>query len=716
MASTDTTTRTTENPPPLPGEAVLWQERGWVWPLFGLSVVALLVWGYVILPENTPLAWLWWPVALAASAGASWLLGRQLRQSKLAAAELEPGTTELPKNAWWKWSAWREKAPLGLVALLVVGILVNLFILVKYPQLLRYDSYEYSRIAYQYSQQGYTPDAIRTPGYTLLIAGIYRLAGGPQPEPDRVFGPPLPPAYNMHFVWVFQALLLSLSALLVYGLLAELSSRQPQLRTGKLYWGKGLSLLGAALVAFCPFLIAYTSLTLTEVASAFWLTASVYAWVKFLKNPRWLVYGWLAGVALVWLLQTRPTFIYLPVIAVVTLVIFGRGLGRLWSPLALLASLALFLWPQAVANYETWGEPSPVIAADLSTYQTAVGIYYVTYGGLPRYQTIISAASPAPTEEPVWDRLSGYLPLEMGQKDGQTLSKDQRLAAVKIERDYFKKFFADYVTANPLQFAGTVGQRFWYMWDQHYVFPYYDPAYFDYRWFTDNLNRLYLIAGLVGLVAAIWRWGWLALPLWLSIGYLTGVNALVRIEFRYTLPAYPLLLAFTALGLWEAGRAVRGKLKGRARAGVLGGAVAALLLVVALSAALPLIPPTNPTREKALDVMAQADELNNVHQFWAAEPLYNQAISMDPTEPQLWSARANYFAGTANYEKALPDYTKAIQLDPQADDPYRWRGQAEEKLGQYAAAKADFEKFLQLAPANHPRRNKIELEIQNLNS
>ena len=706
MASTDTKLKIPEEiPAKTPEKAVIWQDRWWIWPAFGLSALALIIWGYVILPGNTFLSWLWWPVALVAAIGASWLLWRQMRPAKQEAARLEPAAPK--KLAWWL------KIPLGLVLLLLLGLLLNLFILVKYPQLLRYDSYEYSRIAYQYSQKGYTPDAIRTPGYTLLIAGIYKLAGGPQPEPDRVFGPPLPPAFTLYFVWVFQALLLSLTALVVYGLVAELmKDRQPYLQTGRIYWGRGLSLLGTGLVAFCPYLIAYTSLTLTEVAAALWLTTSVFCWIKFLKYPRVLVYGWLAGVALAWLLQTRPTFMYLPLLAILTLVWFGRGRWRLWSPLALVLPLALFLWPQSVANLETWGEPNPVIAADLSTYQTAVGIYYVTYGGLPRYQTITSAASPAPTEELIWERLSGYLPLEMGQRGGQTLSKDQRLAAVKIERDYFKKYFTNYVLSNPLQFAGTVGQRLWFMWDQRYVFPYYDPGYFDYRWLTDNLNRLYLIAGLVGLVAAFWRWGRLALPLWLSIGYLVGVNALVRIEFRYMLPAYPLLLIFTALGLWEIWQVVRGRIKGKARSSILAGAGLALMLVVGLSALLPLIPPTNATREKALDVKAQADELNNVRQFWAAEPLYNQAITLDPAEPQLWSSRGNYFAGTGNYEKALPDYNKAIQLDPTAGDPYRWRGQAEEKLGRDSAARTDFEKFLQLAPANHPRRSKIENEIQ----
>jgi tetratricopeptide (TPR) repeat protein len=706
MASIDTElNQKATNGGQAPTDTPAWHDRWWLWYAFVLSVVVLVMWGYVILPANNPFAWIWWPVSLSVAAGAGWLFWRQMGQAKnqLTTPESPAGK----KPAWWL------KIPLGLALLLLGGLLLNLFIVVKYPQLLRYDSYEYSRIAYQYTQKGYTPDAIRTPGYTLPIAGIFKLAGGPQPELDRVFGPPLPPSLNMYFVWVFQALLLSLTALVIYGLIAELmKGRQQRLKTGSIYWGQTASLAGAALVAFCPFLIAYTSLTLTEVAAAFWLAVSVYFWVKFLNNPRVLAYGWLAGVSLAWLLQTRPTFIYLPLLAILTLAWFGRGRWRLLSPLALAVPLILFLWPQFLANLQTWGEPSPVIAADLSTYQTAVGIYYVTYGGLPRYQTITSAASPAPTEEAVWQRLSGYLPLEMGQRDGQTLSKEARLAAVKVERDYFKKFFADYVRSNPLQFAGTVGQRLWYMWDQHYVFPYYDPGYFEYRWLTDNLNRLYLVFGLVGFVAAYWRWGKLALPLWLSIGYLAGVNALVRIEFRYTLPAYPLLLAFTALGLWEISRVVRGRVRGKARTGLLAGTGLALLLVVALSAFLPLIPPTNASREKALDVKAQADELNDVRQFWAAEPLYNQSIAMDPGEPELWSSRANYFAGKGEYEKALPDYNKAIELDPTAADPYRWRGQTEGKLGQTKAARADFEKFLQLAPQNHPRRAKIENEIQ----
>ncbi len=677
----------------------------------------LLIWGYVVLPRNGLLAWLWWPVALLGVGAGGWMVWRQIQQAKKAFS-LEVTDTSV-KKSWWK------KIPVGLVIILGVGFALNLFIVIRYPQLLRYDSYEYSRMAYDYSQKGYTPDAIRSPGYTVLLAGVYKLAGGAQPEQDLYFGPPKPANRNSQAAWLFQAFLLSITALACYGIVSALgaASSTPTVKSEislptpipqpptPIYWGNPLGLLVAGLVALCPFLIAYTSITLTEIAAAFWLTLVVFFWIKALKFPGVAVYPILGGVALAWTLQTRPTFIYLPLLTLATLAWFARGQQRLGQPLLLAVALGLFLWPQFAANIETWDEPNPVIAADLSTYQTMVGIYYTTYGGLPRYQTQVTAVTPDPTAEPVWERLSNYLPLQSGQRDGKTLSKEERKTAVRAESDYFKKYFADYVMTNPLEYAGTVGKRLWFMWDQHFVFPYYDPGYFDYRGLTDNLNRFYLIFGLVGLVVGIRRWGRYSWPLWLSLGYLTAVNALVRIEFRYTLPGYPLLLVLVGFGFWEFIKAIRNKNKGRWQ--ILAGTSAALLLIVTLSATLPLIPPTNAAREKALDVKAQADELNEVRQFWAAEPLYNQAIEMYPAESQNWLGRANYFAGKGEPAKAIPDYSKAIALDPQNPDPYRWRGLTYQKLGQNVDARADFEKFLQLAPPKHPARIKIERELKN---
>jgi tetratricopeptide (TPR) repeat protein len=450
---------------------------------------------------------------------------------------------------------------------------------------------------------------------------------------------------------------------------------------------------------------------MTEIPSTFWLVLSAFLWVKALKYRQVAAYPLLAGACLALLLETRPTFIYLPLVAIATLILFGRGRQRLYQPLLLLGPLVLFLWPQLAANIQTFDEPSPVLSADFSTHQTAVGIYLISTGGLPRYQIQPSAVSPNPTYEPIWDRLANYLPIQMGNVDGVQLSNQERKSRGAAESAFFKNLFFNYVTSKPLEFAGTMAKRAWWMWDQHFLFPYYDTDYFDYRWLTDNLNRLYLIAGLAGIVASIWAWGRLAWPLWLILAYMWSVHSLVVIEFRYTLPAYPLLVAFAALGLWSTGRAITGRIRGLERRAVLGGAGAALLLITTLSVTLPLIPPTNSTREKALDIKAQADELDQVRQFKQANELYDKAINMYPQEGGLWAGRGNYFANQRLPNRALPDYNKAIELDQAAADPYRWRGEVLLALKKYPEARADLQKFLQLAPANHPSRSKVEREL-----
>jgi tetratricopeptide (TPR) repeat protein len=676
----------------------IWQNRAWLWVVVVSALILLLAWGFAIIPTGTLPAWGWWPVTL----GCAGLVIYRLRlEQKLARVYLQKSGP--PKRLFWK------NIPLSLVIALVIGLAVNLLVIARYPQPLRYDSYEYSRIAYQYATQGYTPDAIRPPGYTLFLALIDKITGGPLPQQDKFFGPPLPVSSNVRAAQLFQALLLSLTAVFVYLTVAMLDKGKTISTGGRFNWGRPQPFLAALLVALCPFLIAYTTTTLTEIAAAFWLTVSVFFWVKTLKYPCFILYPALTGLSLAFLMQTRPTFIYLPLLAIITLAVIARGLHRIWQPLVVLVGIILVLMPQFVANLEAYGEPAPVIAADLSTYQTTIGIFYITYGGLPRYQTQLSTASPDPTTEPIWERLQGYLPVQMGIVNGEKLGKTERKALADTESKFFRQYFSDYISSKPLEYAGTVGKRLWWMWNQHFLFPYYDPAYFDYRWLTDNLNLLYLIFGLVGLLVAIPVWKSLAWPLWLSLAYLIAVNALVRIEFRYTLPGYPLLLAFAGLGLYTVGKmTLAKKYNPRIRLAVFAGVALSTLLIGLLSITLPLIPPTNAAREKARDVMAQAEEYNEVRQFWVAEPLYGEAINLYPSEALLWIGRANFYAGKGEPDKAIPDYSKAIELDPKAPDPYRWRGQAFQQVGLLTEAKADYQQFLQLSPLSHPARQKIE--------
>ncbi len=687
----------------------LWSNRYFFIGCYILLAVILLTWGYIILPRSGWFAWLWWPVTVIALIAGGGLVGWQLRQTK---SLLEPASSS-PFAA--RLAGLGQKIPLGLVPILLVGFFLNSYIVTENPQPLRHDSYDYSRLAYDYAHKGYTPHAVRTPGFTVLLAGIFKLSNTPDPVKDELYGPPNPykPNYPAQDAWRYERFMLLLVGLIIYALVVELQgARRFNFRyPARLYWGEPVALLAALLVVTCPFLIAYTGLPMTEIPSTFWLTLSAFLWVKVLKYKRVAIYPLLAGASMALLLETRPTFIYLPLVAIPTLVLFGRDRQRLYQPLLLVGSLVLFLWPQAAANLQTFDDTNPVLAADFLTHQMVLGVYLISTGGLPRYQIQPSAVNPNPTYEPIWDRLANYLPIQMGNVDRVQLSNQARKSQGAAESTFFRNFFFNYVTTKPLESAGTMAKRAWWMWDQHFLFPYYDTDYFDYRWLTDNLNRLYLVAGIAGIVASVWAWGNLAWPLWLIMAYTWGVNSLVVIEFRYTLPTYPLLVAFSALGLWSTGQAITGRIKGLERRAVLGGALAGLLLITTLSMTLPLIPPTNSTREKALDTKAQADELDQVHQFKQASALYDEAINMYPQEGQLWAGRGNYFANQRLSDRALPDYNKAIELDPSAVDPYRWRGEILLDLKKYPEARADLQKFLQLAPANHPSRSKVEREL-----
>lgn len=677
-----------------------------------LMAVILLAWGYVILPERGWYSWLWWPVTVLALLAGGVIVGWQLKQAG------KPGQASGGTTFGAKLLYFGQRIPLGLVPILAIGFFLNSYIVTANPQPLRHDSYEYSNLAYQYTQQGYTPHAVRTPGFTVMLAGIFKLSNTPAPERDELFGPPNPykPDYWALDAWRYERFMLLLVGLIIYALVVELQGKKRfNFRyPSPVYWGEPVALLAAFLTVTCPFLIAYTGLPMTEIPSTFWLILAAFLWVKALKYRQIAFYPLLAGASLALLLETRPTFIYLPVVVIATLVIFGRGWQRLYRPLLLVAPLLLFLWPQSAANLQTFDDPNPTLVADFSTHQMAVGIYLVSTGGLPRYQIQPSAVSPNPTYEPIWDRLANYLPVQMGYVDGVQLTNAERKSRSATESAFFKNLIFNYITSKPLEFAGTMAKRAWWMWDQHFLFPYYDTDYFDYRWLTDNLNRLYLIAGLAGIVASIWAWGRRAWPLWLVMAYMWGVHSLVVIEFRYTLPAYPLLVSFAALGLWSFGRAILGKIKGVERRAVFGSAAVALVLITTLSMAVPLIPPTNSTREKALDIKAQADELDQVRQFKQSLALYDEAIKMYPQEAQLWAGRGNYYANQRLPDQALPDFTKAIELDPTAPDPYRWRGEALIDLKKYSEARADLQKFMELAPSNDPSRDKVERELASL--
>ncbi len=673
-----------------------------------LMSLLLLIWGYVIMPGGL-LFWVWLAVAGIGIGGAGFLFARQVRDIR---GKLEKAAVPI-ESPHLQWAA-------GLILIVVAGLVVNLLVVFANPQPLRFDAWGYSDQGYDIAQQGYKADAIRTPAYPLFVAAIYKLGGDSRPLPDTVFGIVYPANRNMVLLWVAQALLLSLIAIITYALTARLLKRDTELdlytketdrAIKKIYWGRPWSLVAAGLVAFCPFLWGYTGTSQTEIYATLWLTLAVYFWVRAMRQ-RIAFYYLLCGLALALTLETRPTFVYLPLLVMATFAIFNGGNWRFFGPVLLLAPLLLLLAPPFAANLRDWDEPTPLIAGDLSTYQTAIGVINVTTGGMPRYQKLLTPANDRMTQEDM-KRLQAYVPSQ------QQPDKAKRHA----ESDYWKKYFSNYVSSQPLEFAGTVLKRGWFQWSQHFVFPYYDPAYWDFRFLTDNLNRLYLILGLFGLGIALLnsRYRFTTMPLYLTILYLIAVNMLVRTEFRYTLPIYPLLLIFGTLAVYELRFTVydlmkKEEIRSSDRKSFIIkilGFDAAFGFIAILSLALPLIPGTNTQREKALDALYISQQETEACFFKDAQTTLNRAVALAGQEAEIvkWQKQ---FPKEVDY--TINALTFRIDRDTEGKEynNYRCRGDALRIKGENNAARADFQQYLKLAPPEARERSKIESWLREL--
>ncbi len=658
------------------------------------------------MPRNGLGFWVWLAAALATIVGTGFLFWRHLR---IAKTELEKSDAFLMRPKF--------RLPLGLAGILLVGLAANLLVVFANPQPLRFDAWGYSDQGFNISRQGYKADAIRTPGYPFFVTVVYKLVGDAQPLRDPVYGLSDPPNRNMIALWLVQALLLSLTVVIVYALTSELFSKRENITANDKWrdWGQPLPLLAAGLVAFCPFLWGYTGTPQTEICATFWLTATVYFWVKALRSHQIALYYVLTGLGLAWTLESRPTFVFLPLVVLTIFLIFGKGRWRLFGPVLIAVPLLLMLIPPFAANLRDWDEPTPLIAGDLSTYQTVIGVINVTWGAMPYQQKVLTPADARFSKEDR-ERLREYVPSQ------QAPDKASRHA----ESDYWKRYFSGYVTGNLLEYGGTMLRRAWFQWSQHFVFPYYDPAYWDYRLLTDNLNRLYLIFGLVGLGITIAKrpYRWTMLPLYLTILYLMGLNLLVRVEFRYTLPVYPLLLIFAALGLWEVGKAIgwgvkrarqRGMVAGvKSRAqppptGVLVGFGLAFLLIGGLSVAWPLIPATSAAREKALDAVyasqQQADPSSCYYS--SAREALNRAIARGGSEREVKDWEQQF---PKEVENAINIFSRRIEANPKSEnyESYRCRGDAYRVQGKVKEARADFLYYLTSAPADARERKKVE--------
>jgi len=160
------------------------------------------------------------------------------------------------------------------------------------------------------------------PGYEYFLAAIF-----------YVFG------HNYPAVWIIQALLLTLSAYMIFLVSKEVLGSN---------WSFSIGIIAAALVGFSPDLITLQGMLMAETLGIFLIILTVYLFFKYINNESRPVLGIVLlaiGLALTALVRTPAIFLILPIAGYL---IFCRQ----WRSLIILLILFVLLFmPWAVRNY-----------------------------------------------------------------------------------------------------------------------------------------------------------------------------------------------------------------------------------------------------------------------------------------------------------------------------------------------------------------------------
>lgn len=247
---------------------------------------------------------------------------------------------------------WSKRLVLPLALLLVAAVIRLVGVTAERVLVLAGDEFSYDDIATNLAAgNGYCrtstsgdpyPTATRGPSYVLFLAVCYRLFGQDSIAP-----------------FVVQALLDSVSCLLVYGIALLLFKRRT------------IAAVGAFLYAVYPPFITNTHQLLTETWINVWILASLLLFLRYVKAPsrRDLV---ASAVATGIMVLSRPNLLPASILAFVAM--GGRRDARWWRGLAVhFGIVAMCLSPWIVRNAIVFGRFVPGVSQGGITFWGGTG-------------------------------------------------------------------------------------------------------------------------------------------------------------------------------------------------------------------------------------------------------------------------------------------------------------------------------------------------------
>lgn len=441
----------------------------------------------------------------------------------------------------------------GLLVIFGIALAIRLYPILSTPETSRAgfgpfgDSYLYHKIAYNiYKGNGYSgiddgrafglpqkeqnmiyePAITRGPVYPFFLASVYYLWG------DETAMESLNRWHvNWDLVRIVQSLLDAMICLLIFGVARYLYSDT--------YLP---AFVAAALYSICFYNIYYTRMLLSETVTTFLVTVAVIAGVMALKSQRliyWLGLG--AGFGLASL--SRPEYILYP--------FFLTGFIFLYRPhnirymtksfIFMICGLGLVMTPWISRNYNVYHQFIPTSVGAIG-YNLFSGTYENgDWAGWGKYPDRIFKNKELKQEVYSWQGKLGY-----HLKRGTIGLKEYDVK--------FRSLALNTIKENPFACFMTWIKRLPRLWYQNYIKMYlhHEPPGI---WFI-----LYFIFSTVAVILMKPAQRFACTPIILLFFYMNLIYLPLHIEPRYGVPIYPGMCLLTAIGFWQLGVKIYGKI------------------------------------------------------------------------------------------------------------------------------------------------------------
>ncbi|OGG09125.1 hypothetical protein A2154_00105 [Candidatus Gottesmanbacteria bacterium RBG_16_43_7] len=393
-----------------------------------------------------------------------------------------------------KYSKW-----ILVCSILFIGVLFRLWFIRLVPQPFLYDQDEYKIYALKMMQSPFylASHSYRTYPYPLLMAAVYTIFGYP----------------NHQALFVVQAVIDVISGLLVY------LSLSVALGIPLVSW------IGFLLYIINPFTSGYVGVGLSEVLGTFFVTATLFTGVLFVRNPS-VIGGLMLGLAAGMAAETRnAAFIW----ALVPIVLAGWWV-KVWKHklkyTAVISGLILTMVYPLIVNWRDYRE------INVSNVDSFYAREFFN-GAILRILPPFTYDYPREVKTMYWEYYSEFYP-------GRTREERRAMAA-----KYLRKGL-EIVRSDPWDYIRWRFFKMWYVWQKENVFFYREPGFESHKMITYIGNYLLLcLAGagmMFGWVVSKKRlWRYLLLTMIGSVGYATLAFSISHAEYRLTIPYYPML-------------------------------------------------------------------------------------------------------------------------------------------------------------------------------